>query len=407
MKLIYKAINNNGEELRGTREAADRFTLAREMHAEGLTLLFAEPENQAAANKIVRRRWLSSLFGRISTKDLIMFASSLQAMLAAGLPLARSLEIINRQIKNKRFRAIISNLGESISRGESLSKALAKHPDVFPLVFVAMVEAGEESGQLPKAIEVVREQLAKSYDLRRKVKGAMIYPSIIVAVIIIIAVLMMIFLVPTLSSLFKEMKVALPFSTRVVIGLSDFAVNYYPYIALVAALGAWGLWKFLPTPRGKRYLAQLTLHLPAISSISQNLNAAVTMRTLASLVSSGVNMLQAIEITGKVVQNPLYKEVLAKAGPVVEKGGTLSSVFEKEEKLYPILVGEMTAVGEETGSLATMLGKGAAFFEDEVDQATKNLSTIIEPVLMVIIGVAVAFFAVSIISPIYSLTSAL
>lgn len=404
MKLIYKAVKNNGEEVSGTREAADRFTLAREMHAEGLTLI------SATAEEVKRQKQTLGaldIFNRISIKDLIIFAGSLEAMLAAGLPLVRTLEVIERQLKNKRFKKVVAGLSERINRGESLGKAMAEYPNVFPLVFVAMVEAGEESGQLPQSIEVIRQQLAKSYDLRRKVTGAMIYPAVIVTVIVLIGALMMIFLVPTLTALFKEMSVALPLSTRIVIAVSDFAAAYYPYLAVLIVAAAVGIIKWLRTDGGQRLSARLFLRLPVISTIVKNLNSAITMRTISSLVASGVNMLQAIAITSKVLQNPFYKDALFEAGPIVEKGGTLSSVFQSRENIYPILVGEMAEVGEETGNLAAMLLKGAVMFEDDVDQATKNLSTIIEPVLMVVIGVAVAFFAISIIGPIYSLTNAL
>ena len=404
MKLIYKAVKNNGETVSGTREVMDRFALAREMHAEGLTLISAEAAETKTKRKI---SWSMDLFNRVKVKDLIIFAGSLQAMLAAGLPLVRTLEIIERQLKNKRFKKVVAGLNEWINRGESLSKAMTEYPKVFPLVFVAMVEAGEESGQLPQSIEIVRQQLAKSHDLRRKVTGAMISPAVFVTGILAICALMMIFLVPTLTALFKEMKINLPLSTRILIATSNFTSAYYPYLAVLLVAAIVGATKFVRTTRGQRWFAKLFLRAPVISSIVKNLNSAITMRTISSLVSSGVNLLEAIVITGKVLQNPFYKEALFEAGPIVEKGGTLSSVFQTRENIYPILVGEMTEVGEETGDLAAMLLKGAVMFEEDVDQATKNLSTIIEPVLMILMGLAVAFFAISIIGPIYSLSNAL
>lgn len=403
MKLIYKAVKNNGEEVSGTREAADRFALARAMHAEGLTLVSAEPEKIKSKKKF---GWSVDLLNRISTKDLIVFASSLQSMLAAGLSLIRTLEVIERQLKNKRFKKVVAGLSEQINRGESLGKAMADYPNVFPLVFVAMVEAGEESGQLPQSIEIIRQQLAKNYDLRRKVTGAMIYPAVIVTTILIIGALLMIFLVPTLTSLFKEMKIELPLSTRIVIWTSDFAAAYYPYLGVLLLAVIASAVKFIHTARGQRLFSKLLLRLPIFSTVIKNFNAAITMRTISSLISAGVNLLESIAITGKVLQNPFYKEALVEAGPIVEKGGTLSSVFQSRENIFPILVGEMTEVGEETGDLAAMLLKGAVIFEDDVDQTTKNLSTIIEPVLMVVIGAAVGFFAISVIGPIYSLTEA-
>jgi len=236
------------------------------------------------------------------------------------------------------------------------------------------------------------------------VKGALIYPSIIVIVIIAIGILMMIFLVPSLTTLFRDLKVDLPFSTRIVIWVSDFLVNHTIsfLVGLSFVIGAG--FRVARSQSGRRFLAKIWLKTPAIGTIMKNLNAAVTMRTISSLVSSGVSMLQSLTITQKVLQNSFYQEVLAEAKVSVEKGALLSNTFKKYENLYPVLVGEMTEVGEETGNLPGMLLKGATFFEDEVEQATKNLSTIIEPALMVLIGIFVGFFAVSMLGPMYSLS---
>jgi type IV pilus assembly protein PilC len=267
------------------------------------------------------------------------------------------------------------------------------------------VAAGEESGNLPQSLEIVRQQLSKSYDLRRKVRGAMIYPAIIVTVIIVIGILMMIFMVPNLSGMFKELHVELPLSTRLIIGISDFLSHHtiafvITLIALIAATV-----RLLKTKRGVWLVAWTALRFPVVKTIVKNLNSAITMRTISSLVSSGVSVLEAITITERVIQNSYFKEVLAGAGAMIEKGGNLSTVFKNREDLFPVLVGEMAEVGEETGNLSGMLLKGATIFEEEVDQATKNLSTIIEPVLMIFIGLFVGLFAVSMLGPMYSLSN--
>ena len=266
-----------------------------------------------------------------------------------------------------------------------------------------MVNAGEESGNLPESLHIIGEQLTKSYELRRKIKGAMIYPAIVITLIIAIAILMMIFLVPTLSETFRELGGELPLSTQVIIWVSDFLVRYVFFVLIALAATGMLCASFFKTPIGKRYLSFALLKLPVISSITKQANAALTMRTLSSLISSGVSMVQALEITKKVLQNPFYTNVLERAEKEVQKGLPLSSVFQAEGKLYPVLVGEMIEVGEETGKLSEMLLKGAVFYEGEVDSITKNLSTVIEPALMIIIGIAVGFFAVAMIKPIYSL----
>lgn len=404
MKYSYKAARADGTLASGEREAADRYALARELRGEGLTVTQVKLIGELGEK---HRLHFQSPFGRVKIKDKIVFASSLAAMVGAGLSLSRALAVLERQVANQKFKQIIAGLSRRVNGGEPLSAALAAYPDVFPPVFVAMVGAGEESGKLADSLEIVRAQLQKSYELRRKVKGAMIYPAIIVVVIIAIGILMMIFLVPNLTSLFRDLEVELPLSTRVVIAVSDFLTKHtFSFLAgLVLALAV--LWRLARTTTGRLLFTRLWLHLPAIKNIVKNLNSAITMRTVSSLISSGVSMLEALTITGKVLQNPFYQAVLAQAVVAVGKGAPLSQSFQNREDIYPILVGEMTEVGEETGNLPAMLLKGATFFEDEVEQATKNLSTIIEPALMVLIGVAVGFFAVSMLGPMYSLSNAI
>ena len=402
MKFKYQARDKEGKEIDGEREATDRFALARELRAEGLTIISAQPVVDSTA--VALRQFFG---GSVKMHDKIIFASNLSAMVSAGLSLSRAFTVMERQTQNKRFKSVIKGLATRLSGGDSLATALSIYPEVFPPVFTAMVLAGEESGKLPQALQVVADQLTRSYDLRRKVRGAMIYPAIIVAVIIIIGILMMIFLVPNLTAIFKEMGAELPLSTRMVIATSDFLSQHTLWAigGLLVLVG--GLIAFFRSARGKLVTDYLAIHFPFIHPVVHKVNAAVTMRTLSSLLSSGVGMVEALHITGRVIQNHYYQAVLTDSATAVEKGKPLSAVFKQNEKLYPVLVGEMIEVGEETGKLAELLLKGALFYEDEVAQATKNLSTIIEPALMVLIGLAVGFFAVSMIGPIYSLSDAL
>lgn len=400
MKFTFKAKDKDGQEITGEREATDRFALAREMRAAGQTLLLAKPVVVSGATAAVHR-WFA---GSVKMRDKIVFASNLSAMVSAGLSLARAFAVMERQTKNKHFKSVIKGLALRLSGGDSLAAALGAYPDVFPAVFTAMVAAGEESGQLPQALQVVADQLTRSYDLRRKVRGAMIYPAIIVMVIIAIGILMMIFLVPNLTAIFKEMGAELPLSTRMVIAISDALSQHILLSFGIIFVFVIGLIVFFRSTGGRHVANYLAIHLPLIHPIVHKVNAAVTMRTLSSLISSGVGMVAALNITGRVIQNHYYQEIIALGAAAVEKGQPLSAVFKQHEDLYPVLVGEMIEVGEETGKLSELLLKGALFYEDEVAQATKNLSTVIEPLLMVLIGIAVGFFAISMIGPIYSLS---
>jgi len=404
MKFKYKARKAGKENvIEGEAESKDRFSLSSEMRDKGLILVSVSE----VANKWHDLGRLNEMVVSVSLHDKVVFANNLSAMISAGLSLSRALDVLGRQTKNVKFKRAIEEILKDVNSGLALSVSLAKFPKIFSPVFIAMVAAGEESGNLPQSLKLVGDQMEKTYALRRKVKGAMAYPAVIVFAMGVIGALMLTFVVPNLVQTFKEMKVELPFSTKIIIGFSNILVNdwFYTLIALVASVAAF--YFAIRTKRGARSLDFVVLHLPVFSGVVKQLNAATAARTLSSLIVSGVSIVEALEITVKVLQNSFYKDVLVKAKEGVEKGEPLSKFFEQEEKLFPILVGELTEVGEETGKLSEMLSNVAVFYENEVEAVTKDLSTIIEPILMVAIGLFVGFFAVSMIQPIYSITEAI
>jgi type IV pilus assembly protein PilC len=267
-----------------------------------------------------------------------------------------------------------------------------------------MVRAGEESGGLAPALETIATQLERSSNLRKKIKGAMIYPCIVITVMAIIGVLMMIYVMPTITQTFMKMGTELPMSTRILIGSSTFFSENSLTVLVGFVTFVAGIISFVRTNIGRRLFHLGLIHLPVIGNLVKETNSAYTGRTLASLLSSGVDVIGAIEITKEVIQNVHYKDILEEAKQKVEKGSPLSETFIAHENRYPILVGEMISVGEETGQISAMLTEIATFYETEVEQKTKDLSTIIEPVLMVVIGATVGFFALAMIAPIYSIT---
>ncbi len=403
IKFSYRVRKEGGEEAVGQREATDRFALARELRAEGLTVISVSEIRVAHKNNplaLINFSW-----GQVRLKDKIIFASNLGSMLSAGLSLSRSLAVLSKQTGNKYFRGIINQVEEKINKGNSLSRALAVYPRVFPEFFVAMIEAAEESGKLPEALKLVAEQFEKSYSLRRKIAGALIYPIIIIFVIIVITILMMIFLIPVLAVTFRDFGASLPLSTQIIIGLSDFMVKNLFWVLGAFVLAILVLTAFFRSKLGRRYSSAILLHTPFLNNLTRQANSALVLRTTSSLVSAGVGMTQTLMITGRVVQNYYYRRVLVEAYDKVQKGLPLSTVFIAHQNLFPVFVGEMTAVGEETGRLADLLLKGAIFFEDEVNQMTKDLATVVEPALMILIGIVVSIFVISIIGPLYSLSN--
>lgn len=384
-------------------QSSDKYTLMRKLKNEGKNVVSIEEIKSSGTTVESINRFLS----KVKLQDKIVFSRNLSAMIEAGLPIARALGILKRQTKNIKFKYIIGQLLELINKGGSLSDGMSKFPKVFPPLFISMVHAGEESGSLTESLNVISNQLEKSYTLKKKIKGAMLYPAIVLSIMFIIGILMFIYVVPTLTSTFKGLGAQLPATTRFVIFLSDF-LSQHTFLALSSIVVFISSFMFmLRTKKGTRVSEFIILRTPVIGKISKQANSARTARTLSSLLSAGVDMVEAISITKNVVQNSYYKEVLEKAKIDVQKGLPLSGVFMEREDLYPILVGEMMEVGEETGKFSEMLLRVAIFFEDEVDAATKNISTIVEPVLMVIIGIGVGFFALAMITPMYSLSSAI
>lgn len=397
MQFSYTAINKDGQKYTATLEAAGKSEFYTEFRKLGDTLV--NVKEQAAKSKFNKN---IALFDRVKIMDKITFARNLGNMLDAGLSLSRAISVMERQTKGETLKKTYIGLNDAISAGKSFHEALEMYPKVFPKLFVAMAKVGEEGGNLAETLRQVGNQMEKSYMLTRKIKGAMMYPSIIIFVMITIAILMMIYVVPGLTNTFKELKVPLPTSTKIIIAISDFASAHYLITlgGLVAA--ALGIILAGKTKIGSRFFDFISIKLPVIGGIVKEGNSAQTARTLSSLLTSGVDLVLATRITGDVLQNSYYKDVMTRSQAVVEKGDPLSKVFMEEDKLYPIFVGEMMSVGEETGRMAPMLAGVAVFYENEVEQKTKDLSTIIEPVLMVFIGASVGFFAISMIKPIYS-----
>jgi len=400
-KFSYTAEKSGGEVYHGLAEVADRFELYQVIRREGGRPLHIADES---AGGFWSLSYWNALLTRVSEQQKIMFARNLGAMLSAGLALSRAIAVLERQTNNQRLKRIISEIGSEVRRGQTLHASLAKFPRVFSKLMIAMVRAGEESGDLASSLKLTADQMDRMHSLKKKIRSAMFYPAIVLVAIFGIGILMMIFVIPTLTAVFSSLKATLPLSTQIIIAISTvLSAHAYGALALLAMLAAL-VYAELHSSAGKRLNSWIFLRLPLIGEMVREVNAARTARSLASLIASGVDVLTALSITREVVQNPYFQDVLISAGKRVREGEALSATFMRYEHLYPPLIGEMTAVGEETGQTADMLKNLAVFYEDEVDRKTKDMATIIEPLLMLAIGGAVGFFAISIIAPIYQVT---
>jgi type IV pilus assembly protein PilC len=403
-KFTYTGEKTDGTAISETIEAADRFAVYEIARTKGHTVSSISEASKFSFGSFAKLDRLTYYLNRVKTDELVMATRNLSSMLNAGLVLTRSLSVIERQNKNPKLKEILKDLRERINKGDQFNVALKDYPKVFSDLYVSMVRAGEESGKLAEALHTLATQMERSSTLMKKIKGAMIYPIIVLVIMVIIGFLMMIYVMPSITGTFRKLEVDLPATTKALIAVSDFLNEYTTMSILLLVSVVVGFIYLLRTRIGKIVFHYLIVRVPVIGKMVKETNSARTARTLSSLLSSGVDIIGALKITEDVVQNIYYKEIIREAARRVEKGTPLSEVFVERSDLYPVLVGEMISVGEETGNISKMLVEVAEFYENEVEQKTKDMSTIVEPMLMVVIGASVGFFALAMIAPIYSIS---
>ena len=397
----YKTAEKDGKVVEGTEIAENKFELAESLKIRGLTVLSVVLADKSFLEKM--EEFFSSFLSRITLEDKINFARNIGVMIGSGISLSHALEIEFRQSSNKKLKNIFSLMLNGVKSGGSFGAVLGEHSKIFPIFFKEMVLAGEKSGKLEESLKLVVLQLSREYALRKKVKSAMVYPVIVLLSMLGIAVLMMIFVVPSLVSTFSELNIELPASTSFIIFISGMVQEKGILFLAVLFFISYGIFYTLKTEFGKKAIDYAVAYAPLIRDINRKFNAARVCRSLSSLISSGIPIVESFNITKDLVENHLYKKVLNEASISVKKGESISKSFLSKKSLFPPLVGEMMAVGEETGKISAMLFELAKFYEGEVNSATKDLSTVVEPILMIVIGAAVGFFAISMISPMYNL----
>lgn len=402
-KFTYTGEDKNGSEVTETVEAKDRFAVYEIARSAGHTVSSIKEQGAFAFSSLIDVSRIEYAMSRVSLDELVLMSRNLGAMLTAGLSLSRALSVVERQTKNPRLKGLVTNIQSRITSGDSFSEALKDDPKTFSQLYVAMVKAGEEGGNMADSLHTLSVQMERASTLQKKVKGAMIYPAIVISIMIVIGILMMMYVMPSITGTFEKLDVELPTTTKVFIAVSNF-FNDHTIATLGAMIGVIvGFILFLRSAIGKKVFHYVIIKLPVIGTITKETNSARTARTLSSLLVSGVDVIRALSITEEVVQNIYYKRIIKEAAKRVEKGEPLSTVFIERDDLYPVLVGEMIAVGEETGQISKMMGELAVFYEGEVEQKTDNISTIVEPLLMVVIGGGVGIFALAMIAPIYSI----
>lgn len=346
--------------------------------------------------------------GGVSNKDLVVFTRQMSTMIDAGLPLVRSLDILSSQQDNAKFKIILTNVKETVEGGSTFADALAKHPNVFNALYVQLVRAGESGGVLDVILQRLSVYLEKIESIRRKIKGAMIYPSIVISVAIIVLSIVLIFVVPTFAEMFKDMGTTLPALTQFIVDMSAFLKNNIIYILIAIALVSFlVVFSYRRSEKAQKLFDAFLLKLWLVGNLIQKTVIARFCRTLATLTAGGIPILDGLEITAKASGNKITEEAILDARREVSQGKTLAEPLAAKPKIFPPMVVQMIAVGEQTGALDDMLNKIADFYEDEVDAAVAGLLSALEPLMIAFLGATVGVIVVSMYLPMFKLISTL
>lgn len=402
MKFTYQAQNAQHKTVTGTLDMPDRAAVLAHLAKEHLKpVTIKEAGGRATLNFN-----LPFLKNKVKSKDLVVFTRQLSTMVSAGVPLLRALTTLQAQSDSKRLQEVLAIVNKDVQGGKSLGDAFAKHTGVFDDIFVNMVKAGEAGGILDEILKRIALQQEKSASLRKKVKGAMTYPIVLLVITIAAFFGLMLFVMPQIGGILRDLggpDAQLPVITQVMLGISSFMTNQWYIVIGGLVLAIFLTRRYLKTPRGKAQFDGLVIKIPGIGQIVRKLAVARFARTFASLLGAGVSVLEALRVTGKALGNTAYQAELARAAEEVKNGKQLSQCL-MGNNLFPAIVPQMLAVGEETGETDVVLVKVADFYEEEVDTAISSISSILEPVMIVIMGSAVGLIAASVIGPISELS---
>ncbi len=403
-KFRYTAINNKGERLTGEIETSDRASVIKAISSQSLRPLSIEEKANKGSNISVRNVLGG---GKVKSDQIVIFTRELSAMVGAGVPILRALSSLQQHSESQALKAILGSVIKDVEGGDTLGDALSKYPNTFSDVYVNMVKAGEAAGILDDILKRLAYQQEKNSTIRKKIKSAMTYPMVLIGITVLAFFGLMLFVIPQIGKILTDLggpDAELPLLTQVMLGISSIIINFWYIIFPLLAAGIFITLRYLRTPSGKRILHTVILRIPGLKTIVMKIAVARFARTFSALIGAGVPVLEALSVTAKALGNVVYEDVLRDAAKAVETGSTLSSEIEKIS-IFPPIVAQMLAVGEETGQTDTVLVKVADFFEEEVDVAIDGISSIIEPVMIVFMGSMVGLIAASVMMPIASLST--
>ena len=397
----YHALNKNGQTIKGNIESVDRVSAVGALTKQGLKPLSVKTNTGTGKNINI-----GFLKPKVKSTDIVLFTRQLSTMVSAGVPLLRALNTLSTQSENVAMREVVIDLIKEVQAGSQLADALEKHPKVFSDIYVNMVRAGEAAGIVDDILKRLATQVEKNASMKKKIKSASTYPMVLLALTVVAFFGLMIFVIPTIGKILKDLggeDAQLPATTQAMLNVSGFMVTYW-YILIGVIVGLiFGIRKYISTPAGKLMLHRLVLKVPIIKTLIMKISVARFTRTFASLVGAGVSVVESLKVTARAIGNKVYEMEIEEAAKQVVNGKQLSQAIQGSQ-LFPGIVPQMLAVGEETGQTDVVLVKVADFYEEEVDTTIDSLSSILEPVMIVIMGGAVGFIAVKVMGPIASLS---
>ena len=340
--------------------------------------------------------------GGVPMKEKVVFVRQLSTMVSAGLPITQALDILRQQIENPRFKKIVDNVFADVQGGISLARAFSKHDDSFDDITISLIRAGEESGNLETILERVATEMEDKKSLQEKIKSAFTYPIIIVVVIVIVIVLLVTVLVPSMKEIYDDFDADLPWATQALVNMSDFALAYWWVILLGVIALAVAIKLFLDTEKGLRVWHKIILKLPVFGMLTSKIQITQFTRLLGLLLDSGLSIVDALELTASSLSNLHFRDAVMEAKVDVEKGIPMATPLARSE-YFPLIVSQMVAVGEESGEISEILGKMTQYYKSEVDVMTTNLTTLLEPMILVVMGVVIGFIAFAVYTPMFSL----
>jgi len=396
-QYTYRSKDIQGIDHRGDIESPDEHTAAAILRKKGLIVISIKSKEPPGS------KFLSKFFDRISSTDLVIITRQLATMVSSGLVLSDALDILEDQQNNKTLKKVLEEVSQDIKGGLTLAQSLGKHPDVFPPLYINLIKSGEASGKLDQVLIQMADGLEKDREFQARVKGAMVYPMVVISMMIVVMIIMMVFVIPKLITLYSQSTIDLPLPTKILIFTSNLFVNYW-WLMLILLIGIiFGIRRWNKTKEGNLFFGKLLLRIPLVGSIITNVTLTNFSRTFGLLTSAGIPLLDSIGIVSELTDNPVFRNALKESYSGVEKGLPLSSLLNSE--IFPKIVGHMVKVGEETGKVDEVFFKLADYFESESDHLVKNLTVAIEPIVLIILGIGVAFLVISIILPIYKLTT--